>query len=190
MGKEVFDKTALCVFTPHIIPNPHGLGLKAAYSSPLGFVMQLWCGRNFGTTVGGGRLLSLAVDYAHHLPCNRSEAFRGVVDYISIRHGIAADEGVKVVDFDAKRLQGGDGRRVVLFDNDIAQGVLFTLDGRVYRGCRGEDYPCIREVAAKFAVDADSAAIRSARYAITGTIPIVGNALSGALSVVAGGVLL
>jgi len=38
------------------------------------------------------------------------------------------------------------------------------------------------------AVSADSAAIRSARYAITGTIPIVGNALSGALSVVAGGV--
>ena len=38
--------------------------------------------------VGGFlRGFSLAVDYAHHLPCNHSEAFRGVVDYISIRHG-------------------------------------------------------------------------------------------------------
>lgn len=35
---------------------------------------------------------------------------------------------------------------------------------------------------------ADSAAIRSARYAITGTIPIVGNVVSGALGLVAGGV--
>lgn len=35
---------------------------------------------------------------------------------------------------------------------------------------------------------ADSAAIRSARYAITGTIPIVGNFVSGALGVIAGGV--
>jgi stage III sporulation protein AE len=35
---------------------------------------------------------------------------------------------------------------------------------------------------------ADSAAIRSARYAITGTIPIVGNVVSGALGIVAGGV--
>ena len=35
---------------------------------------------------------------------------------------------------------------------------------------------------------ADSAVIRSARYAISGSIPIVGNAVSGALGVVAGGV--
>ena len=35
---------------------------------------------------------------------------------------------------------------------------------------------------------ADGAAIRSARYAITGTIPIVGNAVSSALGLIAGGV--
>ena len=77
------------------------------------------------------------------------------MDHIDIRHGIVADEGVKIVDFDAKRLQRGDGCRVILFDNGIAQGVLFALDGRVYRGRRGKDYPCVREVVAKFAVDAD-----------------------------------
>lgn len=37
-------------------------------------------------------------------------------------------------------------------------------------------------------ISADSAAIRSAKYAITGTIPIVGNVVSGALGLVAGGV--
>ena len=77
------------------------------------------------------------------------------MDYIYIRHGIVADKGVKIVDFDAKRLQRGDGCRVILFDNGIAQGVLFALDGRVYRGRRGEDDLCVRKVAAKFAVDAD-----------------------------------
>lgn len=38
------------------------------------------------------------------------------------------------------------------------------------------------------ATGADSVAIRSARYAVSGTIPIVGNAVSGALGLVAGGV--
>ena len=38
------------------------------------------------------------------------------------------------------------------------------------------------------AASADTAMIRSARYAISGTIPIVGNAVSGALGVIAGGI--
>lgn len=38
------------------------------------------------------------------------------------------------------------------------------------------------------AASADSAMIRSAKYAISGSIPIVGNAVSGALGVIAGGV--
>ena len=38
------------------------------------------------------------------------------------------------------------------------------------------------------ATGTDSVAIRSARYAVSGTVPIVGNAVSGALGLVAGGV--
>lgn len=46
----------------------------------------------------------LAVDDAHHLHCNHARAFWGVVNHIDIRHCIVADEGVKIVDFDTKRL--------------------------------------------------------------------------------------